>query len=394
MPKRILFAHHVSSIGGGSYCMKSIIKELDRSLFQPLAVLPGEGPLADDLRELGVEVVFFPEMSAIPYNQSLFRTDSLHDYYSVYKSVPKWKALLSELHVDVLYLNNMMLCRYLKPAKKCGCKTVIHVREHWPLNEHRRQLAKAQECVHRYADEVIAINHYSASMFPQKQARIVYDWIDMDNRYKPMPMDEVFGEDMAGKKVFLYMGGVQRIKGAYEVMSTFCNKLTDSSYRLLAMGLTKELSGTGIVKTLKTLMYKLGIPPYEYKVKMLARKDPRVTCIPYMFEMKDIMAQSYCMLSCFTMPHANLSLAEAIVMGLPAIAARTEESEEYSLGGTLASLYEINDTDAFEKAIRSFVSDESTLRAALTPDARRKVAEMFSAERNSAILNKTLSDLV
>ena len=41
--------------------MKSIIKELDRSLFQPLAVLPGEGPLADDLRELGVEDGCFVE---------------------------------------------------------------------------------------------------------------------------------------------------------------------------------------------------------------------------------------------------------------------------------------------------------------------------------------------
>ena len=68
-----------------------------------------------------------------------------------------------------------MIYKYLKPAKECGCKTVLHCREHWPLDEHLTQLQWARNAVYQYADELIAINHYSASIFSKKKATIVYD---------------------------------------------------------------------------------------------------------------------------------------------------------------------------------------------------------------------------
>lgn len=390
---RILFMHQASSIGGGSYCLLNIIKAIDKEQFEPLVALLSEGPLADELRKLGVEVVIFRQMAAIPYNRGLLQRGGLKAYMDVKKSIPALKELLTEKHIDVLYLNNMMLCRYLQPAKECGCKTVVHVREHWPLNEHKKQLEWARRCVYQYADKLIAINHYSASMFPKKEATIVYDWIDMEGRYKPIPMSEIFGEDMTGKKVFLYMGGMQRIKGAYEVVKAFSETVKDSDYRLLVMGFTKELSGKGMVGKIKMLMYRFGIPTYEYKVKMLIRKDSRIACMNGVYEIKDIVEQAYGMLSYFTIPHANLAMAESIILGTPVIAARTEESDEYTKNGKLASLFKMNDMKDFERAICDFMADDIHLRCALTIDEREKVADMFSKERNIAVLNKTLSEL-
>lgn len=385
--------HQASSIGGGSYCLLNIIKAIDRNQFEPVVALLSEGPLADELRKLGVEVVIFRQMAAIPYNRGLLSRGSLMAYWRVQKSIPALKRMLTEKHIDVLYLNNMMLCRYLQPAKECGCKTVVHVREHWPLNEHKRQLEWARRCVYQYADKMIAINRYSASMFPEKEATIVYDWIDMEGRYKPMPMSEIFGEDMTGKKVFLYMGGMQRIKGAFEVVKAFSDTVKDSNYRLLVMGFTKELSGKGMVGRIKMLMYRLSIPTYEYKVKMLIRKDSRIACMNGVYEIKDIVEQAYGMLSYFTIPHANLAMAESIILGTPVIAAKTEEAEEYSLNGKLASLFEMNNMMAFKQAIRDFIADDNQLRSALTKEEREMVTAMFSKERNIAVLNKTLSEL-
>jgi glycosyltransferase involved in cell wall biosynthesis len=58
------------------------------------------------------------------------------------------------------------------------------------------------------------------------------------------------------------------------------------------------------------------------------------------------------------MPHANLSLAEAIIVGTPVIAARTEEADEYSLNGKLAKLFEFGNIDAFNQTILDFVVDD------------------------------------
>lgn len=390
---RILFMHQASFIGGGSYCLLNVIKAIDREKFEPVVALLSEGPLADELRKLDVEVVIFRQMAAIPYNQGLLKRGSLKAYWRVQKSILVLKDLLKEKHIDVVYLNNMMLCRYLRTAKECGCKTVVHVREHWPLNEHKQQLEWARNCVYQYADKMIAINHYSASMFPKKEATIVYDWIDMEGRYKPIPMSEIFGEDMTGKKVFLYTGGMQRIKGAYEVVKAFSETVKAPDYRLLVMGFTKELSVKGMVGKIKMLMYRLAIPTYEYKVKMQIRKDCRIACMNGVYEIKDIVEQAHGMLSYFTIPHANLAMAESIILGTPVVAARTEEAEEYSLDGKLASLFEMNNMTAFMQAIRDFMADDSQLRKAMTKEEREKVATMFSKERNIAVLNKTLSEL-
>jgi len=390
---RILFVYHVTSVGGGSYCLLSILKAIDRTVFEPIVLLPQNGPLCDEIEKLGIEIVYFPSLVLYPYNKSLFKWRTVSTLRKIQKCQKDFAEVVKSVAPDIVYMNTMMLFPYLQPAKECGCKTVIHVREHWPLNEHKRQLEWARKCVYQYADKMIAINRYSASMFPEKDATIVYDWIDMDSRYKPMPLSEIFGEDLAGKKVLLYTGGMQRIKGAYEVVNTFVENIQDKNCRLLVMGFTKELSGTGKKGKIKMLMYKLGIPTYEYKVKMLARQDKRIVCIPGIYEIKDIIEQSDCMVSYFTIPHANLAMAESIILGTPVIAANTEESQEYSLNGKLANLFEMNNIRAYTDAVKKFVKGNS-LEYKMSKENREQIRVIFSKERNTDVLNNALKELI
>ena len=391
---RILFMHQVSGIGGGSYCLLNVVKCIDRTIWEPVVALRSNGLLADELKRIGVEVIIFPQMTAIPYNKSLtFR--NLLTYWQAVSSEKELEKLLRSAKVDVLYLNNMMIAPYLRPAKKVGCKTVMHVREHWPLNEHKKQLEWLRKIVYANCDKTIAINHYSASIFPQKEASIVYDWIDMNSRYKPIPMNELFGEDVKGKKVFLYLGGMQRIKGAFEVIKTFSELLKGDEYRLLVLGFTKEISSqNGIRGSIKKILSKIGIFSYEYKVKREVWKDNRIVCIPGVFELTDLLKQSYAVLSYFTMPHANLSLAEAIIVGTPVIAARTEEADEYSLNGELARLFEFNNIDAFKQAIKDFDRDRALICTSLASDGRKVIEKMFSRQENEERINKALRELV
>lgn len=81
--KRILFVHQVSTIGGASYCMLSLLKGLDKSRFEPIVMLRDDGPLADEIRKLGMKVILFKEMTTIPYNKPLFKPRSIIAYLKV-----------------------------------------------------------------------------------------------------------------------------------------------------------------------------------------------------------------------------------------------------------------------------------------------------------------------
>lgn len=390
--KRILFMHQASTIGGGSYCLLNVVKNIDYTIFEPVVALKTEGPLADELRKLNIEVVLFPKMSPIPYNRTLWSLSNIIAYHKADTTGNHLKQLLKNNNIDILYLNNMMLYRYLKPAREVGVKTVIHVREHWPLDEHTNQLEWARKYVYAYADKMIAINQYSASMFPKKESTIVYDWIDMDSRYEKRPLSEIFGEDMTDKKVYLYSGGVQRIKGATEVLSTFVHHVKDKNARLLVIGINPNVKSVGAKEKLKQFLSKVGIKSYFYQVAELIQADARIKCIPPTYMLAHIMQQCYCNLSYFTIPHANLALAECEIMGTPSIAADTDEAREYSMDGTLSLLFPAKNLKSFIKAIKDFddMYDNFSKNLSFRADSIRS---MFLKDANVNKLQQTLSQL-
>ena len=392
--KKILFVHHVSFIGGASYCLLSIIKELDRDKFLPVVLLRDEGPLVEELKKLEVEVLFCPTLWYYPYNSSLFKLRSLKTMFSLYRSLPNFEKAVYRCSPDVVYFNNTFLFPYLRVTNKLGIKSVIHIREHWPMNQHQKQFRFIQKEINEKADRIVAINEYSGRMISPNLSNIttVYDWIDLSERYKKMPINQIFGEDTSGLKIFLYTGGMQRIKGAYEVLKTFSEKVRSNDCRLLVLGFTKEYSGHGIKGLVKNLLMRLGHPTYEYKVKTVARNDDRIVCIPSTYYIKHLFDQAYCMLSYFTMPHANLAMAEALIEGLPCIAARTEESLEYSQNGRLAMLFEMNNLEDFSNCISSLNDNYSFLREQLnlhSPELKNK----FSRKDNSLRLMSVLEAL-
>lgn len=390
--KSILFVYHASNIGGGSYCLLNILKEIDRTNYTPIVLLRTDGDLVKEIELLGIKVFFMPTMVLVPYNKSLWNWRVLRSYRKIKKSFVDFQAILDKINPDAVYLNTMMLAPYLEVAKKKGCMTIIHLREHWPLNDHTIQLARIQKMISLYADKIVAINGYSASMVPTRKTTIVYDWIDFSNRYEYRPFDEIFGEDSSRLKVYLFTGGLQDIKGAAEVVAVFRNRIKDKSKRLLMMGVESHPNYVGFKNKIRYFLSKLGLNVYEYKVRKMIETDNRIVCIPASYAIKHIMEQAYCNLSFFTIPHANLALAESIIVGTIPVAARTEESVEYSGGGELALLYELGNQDSLEAKLEFLDRNYEEIKNKIVQDGHI-VREMFEKERNVAVLHGVLENL-
>ena len=56
--RRILFVFHVSSVGGGSYCLYNLLKAIDRTVFEPVVLLPGYGSLCDEISKLDIRIEY------------------------------------------------------------------------------------------------------------------------------------------------------------------------------------------------------------------------------------------------------------------------------------------------------------------------------------------------
>ena len=392
--KTILYIYHTSTIGGGSYCLLNILKAADRSIVRPVVLLKEDGPLVAEIKALNISVYFLPTLSTVPYNVSTLTLKKIKNAIRLVCSLTKYKFLLKKINPDVVYVNTMMLYPYLRPAKEMGIKTIIHIREHWSEGKHSWQRNIALNHIDKFADQIVAINSYSASMleFSAKPKIVVYDWIDLSCRFKEIPLSSIFNEDMTDKKVFLYLGGMQSIKGAFEVISSFSKIVTDPNARLLAMGFSEQGYSKGWKGKIKKVLAFLGQTPYTEKVIQIVKSDSRIKCIPGEYMINNIVQQAYCILSYFTIPHANLALAESIILGTPSIAADTEESREYSLQGKLASLVRINDLLDFQEKIKQF----DILRPSLIKEIEThssKIAKMFDTTNNAKLLNNIYKQL-
>lgn len=393
MLKSILFIYHASNIGGGTYCLLNILKEIDRSKYKPIVLLRTDGDLVKEIKVLGIKVFFMPSMTLVPYNRSYWEKGIIKAYSNIKKSFPAFEKLLERINPDAVYFNTMMLAPYLEVAKKKGFKTAIHLREHWPFNEHTRQLSKIQNTISTYADQIIAINGYSASMIPNRYVTIVYDWIDLSNRYEYRPFDDIFGEDSSKLKVYLFTGGLQDVKGAAEVVEVFSSHIKGVNNKLLMVGVDPEPNYSGLKNKIRHFLAKTGLYyVYEYKVRKMIASDDRIVCIPAIYALKHIIQQSYCNISFFTIPHANLALAESIIIGTVPVAAKTEESIEYSNGGDLALLYELGNKADLVKKLTELDYKYDEFKTKLAKDGH-KVAELFDRKRNVSVLESVLGVL-
>jgi len=391
---KILYIYHSSIIGGGSYCLYNIIEKLDKDFYQPIVLLKTKGPLCEKLEQVGAQYYIENAISTVPYNKSLFNATSIKQIYYLVISYYKLKKWLLRIKPDIVYINTMMMHPYLKVAKGLNIKTIIHIREHWPKNGHTFQYNIAKKIIEKYADHIVAINKQSASMVnaPQKTT-VVYDWIDFSQRDENFSFTSVFGKDYKILKIFTFTGGIDNIKGTMEIIKTFSSKIIDKNARLLMPGVDTTFDYRGFRGTIARYLSIFNYDTYSNKVKKIILNDNRIVCIPSTYKLKQIIEESLCILSFFTIPHANLILAEAISLGQIVIAARTPEALEYSNNGDSAILFEMNNMNEFAEKIENTINNYDYYRNK-AKSGMEYIKLLFDPIRNSSLLDKIYTSLL
>ena len=142
----------------------------------------------------------------------------------------------------------------------------------------------------------------------------------------------------------------------------------------------------------KKVLSALGKKFYYNELNELLERDKRIKIIDSTYKIQHIYQQSYCMLSYFTIPHANLSLAEAIINNLVCVAAKTEESLEYSDDGKLCILFELGDFEDFSKKLEMLNDEYETIKNRMKLYSNT-IQEKFSKDVNSFAINSIINSI-
>lgn len=393
--KRILFVHQVSEIGGASFCMLNLLKGINRELFCPIVLLPYAGPLVTEISKLNIPVEFCKSLCIYPYNRSLLTYGGLRELVNIFSSRNGFERILKKIKPDIVYFNNMFLFPYLDVTKRLNIKSVIHIREHWPQNQRQTQFSYLKHKILNNADKIVAINKTSAAMIGDEThiPTVIYDWIDMESRRENTDLIKIIGNSPDKLKLYIFTGGLQWIKGSYEVLKAFSENVKDPNSRLLAFGIPAKIELKGIKGFIRKLFNICRIPQFIFKVKYLLEHDDRIIPIEPMYNITNILEHCYCNLSYFKIPHANLAMAECITLEVPVLAASTEEAMEYSDNGTLANLFPMNNYSAFVEKLCSIEKWRSLLCHELEHNSH-KIKEQFDRSRNIQKFNNMLGELI
>ena len=202
----------------------------------------------------------------------------------------------------------------------------------------------------------------------------------------------MLGEDGSNKKVYLFTGGLQPIKGTIEVLETFTRHIQGEDKRLLVLGVDPVMDWNGVRGNIKKVLSRLGYKTYKEKVINICRSDKRIICVPSFYNITNLIEEVTGNISYFTIPHANLALAESIILCKPSVAAETDESLEYSCEGNLAILFKFGSKKDFVNAWLSLDQGRKGLEETLRKESH-VVVDKFSPIKNAEVFNITMKSM-
>ncbi|MEQ3661806.1 MAG: glycosyltransferase family 4 protein [Flavobacterium sp.] len=125
--KNILFIHQSAELYGSDKTLLLLIKNLDKSKFHPVVILPFNGPLVNAFKEAGIHVEIAPVLKLY---RNLFKPkNALNFLLDIKKSFKAANSLNNKYQFDFIYSNTLAVLLGVAFAWKKNVKHIWHVHE-------------------------------------------------------------------------------------------------------------------------------------------------------------------------------------------------------------------------------------------------------------------------
>ncbi|MHC0447286.1 glycosyltransferase [Flavobacterium sp. 3-218] len=321
--KNILIIHHGRGVGGGLIALLGLIEELkQKNNVHVLCVFDSEA--VQYIQKLGVEVIIAKSKFYSNFYGIFVHSEA--SYFDIIDLCRNLKNLISfflnkyifakkelsslNINFDIIYLNSTFISDWALAAKKYKKQTFIHIRE--PLAKGvlgiRRSIIKND--IDKYCDKIIAISKDNALRVGlETKTTIVYDPVVVKGRSFSNAINQ-----NPNFKHFLYMGGMQRIKGFEQLVQAL--PYLNENVRIYFLG------GDFRFPDNKFKRFVLFFDPYMWRINSLIKslnKSKHIIKIGLVDNIFDYYANSLSLVSPFSKPHAALPVLESFSVGKPVI---------------------------------------------------------------------------
>ncbi len=369
--RRILYIHHGESKGGAPRSLAFLIKQLDKTKYEPYVLIRSDREENRKLFEsVGAKVIYCKNFG--PWHGSTVANIKLERVLSNLKYlIPTYrntKSIIEQIKPDIIHLNSTCLCFAAQSAKRYfpEIPIVCHVREPLLENFWGDILRKR---VNQYVDQFVAIEKYDAdSLHAKKPVTVIHNFVDFDLYNESVASDCLRQELKIGidEKIILYLARICSQNGAVELagaMEPLLQRRKD--YHLVIVGLVDGYTSS-----------------YEKQLEQIVLRNPEnMHVLPFRSDVPQVIASSDVMAVPFQEPHFARSVIEANAMGVPCVASDIGGLEELVIDQQTGYLFDYHTFNGFNDLCQSLLDDSEEY------NRLRENAIAFAHERFDAVKN-------
>ena len=370
MPKRILYVHGVSEIGGAEKELLRLLERIDRTRYDPLAVCPPGGPLFDELERLKVSV----------YPMSLPAWRKLRDLPAIPQSVRSLARLIKELSIELVHVNDYWWGPLATLASKsAGVPCVVHIRQEIEprrVNQYRlrtpRKLIAVSEGIRKVA--------VAAGVAPDRIA-VLYSGVDRSES-----VDETKGD----RKRIRERHGLSEEQ---LVIGTIANLFPRKGCEVL-IAAVGEIAPRN--PDLHCLIVGGGDRSYRDELNRLVRErglNERVTFAGFQGEVPAYLAAMDVFVLPSLMEGFGIVLLEAMAAGRAVVASAVGGIPEIVEDRVTGFLVPPKDPHALAEKVQCRL-DHPEVRGEMGDAGRKRVSERFSVERMVSEVERLYGELI
>lgn len=372
----VLFCLHNAGTGGVERAMRTLAANIDRSRFDVTAAVPGEGPLADALRGLGVETVSVPVEWWVPH-RSVFGE---RHYYRFLAGLPerigRLVELIREREIDVVHTDTLTSIDGALAAKAANVPHVWHIHGTYaPRPEDPFQsYFSAKELfgiVDALSSQVVAVSEtvkkFLSAHIPAHRIEVIWNGIEQSGEAAPSRIRDEFPA-LAGKQLVALIGRIEKVKGVAEFVEAGLQVLgRRPETAFLLVGGTED-------EVLETRLRQLvSASPHGERFVFTGRRS----------DVPGILRDADVVVSASAREGMPMNLLEAMAAGKAVVATRSGGAEEVVVDGETGFLVPVGDAGALAGAIDRALSDPTALAEMGRKGRERAISEFGAKEMAS-----------
>jgi glycosyltransferase involved in cell wall biosynthesis len=367
----ILYIHQASELYGSDKTLLYLVTRLDKTKYNPIVVLPGEGPLKEALLKENIKIIVTPviklhrKMFTIPYLSSL--------PLQVKKSIEHIQNETKGTKIDIVQSNTLAVLLGVFASRKLKAKHIWHVHE---IIEHPKVISNLYpKILNRFAHKVVCNSNATLHNLLSRNAklknklRLIHNGLDpaafkIDNEASARQKLGYASKDI----VITLVGRISRLKGHLLTLKVFNDFLkSNPNAKLLFTG--SPVPGQ-----------EHYLEDVENKVNEYGLKN-QVKIIPFQSDLSDIWkATDIAVVPSTEAESFGLVALEAMFSKKPVIATDLGGLKEIVVDNETGFLFENKNENALKTALQKLTSDKA-LRISFGEKGHERAVAEFSLDK-------------